>query len=266
MKNINISIFKMQFKKELQYRAKAISGITTQFFWGIMYICLYTAFMSSELINGFTITQMAAYIWLGQAFFSLRYPGMHSNAGYEIEQGNVCYKFTRPINLYNQWYYEYLGEKLASALLRFLPIIIISILLPTNYGLSMPVNFSSFILFFVCLIIGYLFCVSISMFSIYFTFVTLSQKGTATIIVAISNLLGGSIIPIPLMPNSVQNVLNFLPFRYISDLPFRIYIGNIGITDGLIQIGISLFWLVTTILIGKILIKKALKKTVIQGG
>ena len=266
MKNTYVSIFKMQFKGELQYRAKAISGIATQFFWGIMYIYLYMAFMSSDTIDGFTITQMASYIWLGQAFFALRYPGIHKNAGYEITNGNICYKFTRPINLYNQWYTEYLGEKLASTLLRFLPIIITSILLPTKYSLSMPANFTAFILFLISLIIGGLLCVAISMYSVYLTFITLSPKGTTTIVATIANLLGGAIIPIPLMPTSIQSILNFLPFRYISDLPFRIYIGNIGISDGLVQIAISIVWLIIIIVSGKLLIKNALKKTIIQGG
>ena len=66
MKSYN-GLFKMTFKGELQYRAKAISGITTQFFWGIMYIYLYTAFMGGNLIDGFSIPQMASYIWLNQA-------------------------------------------------------------------------------------------------------------------------------------------------------------------------------------------------------
>lgn len=60
-------IFKMEFKGELQYRAKAISGIATQFFWGLLQIYLYSAFMKSDTINGLTIAQMTSYIWLGHA-------------------------------------------------------------------------------------------------------------------------------------------------------------------------------------------------------
>ena len=33
-------LFKMSFKGELQYRAKAISGVTTQLFWGLLYVYL----------------------------------------------------------------------------------------------------------------------------------------------------------------------------------------------------------------------------------
>ena len=77
-------IFKMQFKGELQYRAKAISGILTQFFWGIMYICLYAAFIKDGTVNGFTLSQMTTYVWLGQAFFALRYVGMGKNVSSEV--------------------------------------------------------------------------------------------------------------------------------------------------------------------------------------
>ena len=62
-----LGMFKMSFKGELQYRARAFSGILTQFFWGVMYVYLYTAFMGGNVIDGFSLPQMASYVWLGQA-------------------------------------------------------------------------------------------------------------------------------------------------------------------------------------------------------
>jgi len=259
-------LFKMSFKGELQYRAKALSGIATQFFWGIMFIYLYTSFMKSKIIDGFSISQMASYIWLGQAFFALRYIELPKKCAKEIENGDVCYKFVRPINLYNQWYFEHLGYKLSSTLLRFLPIVIISFMLPSNIGLSLPASFNAFILFVITLIIGALMTSAISMIVVFLTFKTLSAKGTQSIVNTLCGLLGGFFIPIPLMPQTIQNVLNYLPFRFIVDLPFRIYIGNINIKSALIFTLLSLSWLIILILIGKILMSKALKKTVIQGG
>ena len=259
-------LFKMSFKGELQYRAKAISGITTQFFWGIMYVYLYTAFMHGSTIDGFSISQMASFIWLGQAFFALRYVDLPKKCAKEIENGDVCYKFVRPINLYNQWYFEYLGYKLSASLLRFLPIVILASLLPANIGLSLPASFTAFSLFFIALIIGALLTGAISMIIVYLTFKTQSAKGTQTLVNTLCGILGGFFIPIPLMPQVIQNVLNYLPFRFIVDLPFRIYIGSIATKPAIIFIAISLAWLVALILIGKWLMNKALKKTVIQGG
>ncbi len=261
-----IGIFKMQFKGELQYRAKAFSGIITQFFWGVMYVYLYTSFMKQGSVEGFSIAQMATYVWLGQAFFHLRYLNMPKNAAPEITSGNVCYKFVKPINIYNQWYAEYMGEKLAGTLLRCFPIIIIAFLLPQNIGLSLPVSWLAFLLFVLSLLIGAMLGVAISMIIVYLVFKTLSPKGTSGLVMSVCGILGGTYIPLPLMPLSLQKVLNYLPFRFISDLPLWIYIGNVGISSALVYIAISLAWLVFVVLLGKLLLKSALKKTEIQGG
>ena len=259
-------LFKMTFKGELQYRAKALSGITTQFFWGLLYIYLYTAFMKGNIIDGFSISQMCSFIWLGQAFFVLRYIDLPKKCAKEIENGDVCYKFVRPINIYNQWYCEYLGYKLSATLLRFLPIMIIGLLLPSNIGLSLPVSWTAFGLFLISLMIGALMTGAISMIAVYLTFKTQSAKGTLGIVSTTTNLLGGFFIPIPLMPTAIQNVLNYLPFRFIVDLPFRIYIGSVATKPALMFICISLAWLIALVVLGKLLVSRALKKTVIQGG
>ena len=120
-------LFKMTFKSEIQYRAKALSGICTQLFWGIMYIYLYTAFMGGKVIDGFSIPQMVTYIWLGQAFFSMRFVTLPNRCAAEITNGNVCYKFVRPVDIYNQWFFEHFGQRLSATILRFLPIFVISL-------------------------------------------------------------------------------------------------------------------------------------------
>ncbi len=259
-------LFKMTFKGELQYRAKALSGLTTQFFWGIMYVYLYTAFMGGQIIDGFSIPQMASYVWLGQSLFVLRTVELPKNCAKEITNGDVCYKFVRPVDLYSQWYFEHLGYKLSSTLLRFAPIVIIGFILPDNIGLMFPAGPLEFVLFLTALAVGALLMSAISMIVVYLTFETRSPKGTQTIVQTLCGLLGGLFIPLPLMPQAIQNVLNYLPFRFVADLPVRIYIGSISITNSLIFIGISVAWLVALIILGRLLISKALKRTVIQGG
>lgn len=259
-------IFKMNFKGELQYRAKAISGVTTQIFWGLMYIYLYTAFMGRKIIDGFSIQQMITYVWLGQGFLVIRFLDLPKNCAKEIENGNICYKFTRPINLYNQWYAEHLGYKLSATILRCIPLLLVASLMPKSIRIMAPISFISFILFLLALIIGTLLTSAISMIIVYLTFKTLSAKGTTSICNTICGILGGLYIPLVFMPQSVQNILNYLPFRFVLDLPARIYIGNIPPLEGLKFIGIAFAWLIIIIMIGKLLISKAGKNAIIQGG
>ena len=83
---------------------------------------------------------------------------------------------------------------------------------------------------------------------------------------AVCGVLGGMYVPLVFMPQSIQNVLNYLPFRFIFDLPARIYVGNIPPFEALKLLAIAIGWLIVLILIGRLLIKLASKKTVIQGG
>ena len=46
-----ISYFKLKFITGLQYRAAAIAGISTQLFFGIVYISVYVAFYESGSNN-----------------------------------------------------------------------------------------------------------------------------------------------------------------------------------------------------------------------
>ena len=95
---------------------------------------------------------------------------------------------------------------------------------------------------------------------------TLSPSGVFSFTVAVATFLAGGVIPIPMMPEAVQNVLNFFPFRYVSDLPYRLYIGNIAGTEAYIQMGIQLAWLVGLVVLGKVLMNRKLKSMVVQGG
>lgn len=261
-----VGILKMQFKSELQYRTKALSGLLTQIFWGFLRISLFTAFLTSASIDGFSIPQMCSYIWLGQAFLAAFYIGLPKDIHQDIVGGNICYKFIRPMDMYNQWFMGLTGMKVAAALLRCFPILILGFCLPSYMGLMAPVSVAAFVLFLISLCVGVAMSVAITLFAIYLSLKTLMPRGAAALVMSITALLNGSLIPIPMMPVAFQKVLNFLPFRYMSDLPYRIYIGNLSIQESCVQIAISLAWLIAMILIGKLCLKSSLRKVVVQGG
>ena len=83
---------------------------------------------------------------------------------------------------------------------------------------------------------------------------------------ALADILSGGVIPIPFFPVFLQKIANVLPFRYICDLPFRLYSGNISVSDGLFQMLIQVIWFIILVLIGNVILKKILKKVVVQGG
>lgn len=158
------------------------------------------------------------------------------------------------------------GERLSNVTLRFLPVILFALLLPSPYNLDLSITFDRFIVFIASFILSsFLMTVLILLYHIICLF-TLDEKGIVNMFMVISDILSGLVLPIPFFPKYLQNVSNLLPFRYISDFPFRLYVGNITINEGLKGLIIQIIWIIILIIIGRILMKKALKKAVIQGG
>lgn len=262
------SYFKLRFITNLQYRSAALAGVATQLFFGIIYIFVYLAFYESNSGNGpMQIDQLISYLWLNQTFFSLVYMFYKDKEIYNmIRNGNVAYELTRPKSLYFMWYLKIMAQRLSNVTLRSIPIIVLALLLPAPYNLGLPKSITSFIMFLIALVIGTLLMTSIITLYHVFTLKTLNETGIVNIFMAISDLLSGGVVPIPFFPVFLQKIANILPFRYVSDLAFRVYSGNVGTKEGLCGILIQLLWLFIIIIFGNYLTKKNLKRIVVQGG
>ena len=95
---------------------------------------------------------------------------------------------------------------------------------------------------------------------------TLNEKGVVGIIISIADILSGLVVPIPFFPKFLQVISKYLPFQYVSDLPFRIYVGNISLTEGMYGLLIQFIWVIVLMILGYILMQKSLKKVIVQGG
>ncbi len=263
-----LSALKVRFLNGLQYRAAALSGLATQFFWGVMAIFIYHAFYTSGIqAPAISLTQLVTYIWLQQAFLALI---MLYDWDYElfdmITSGNISYELCRPCDLYGFWYVKLLSRRLSSALLRFSPIIIVSVLLPAPYKLSLPHSVASFLLFIITMFLGSLLLVAISMLIYLSVFKTMSPVGSMAFIGIVGEFFSGMTIPVPLMPEWLQKVCYLMPFRWTADLPLRIYSGNICINEAIMSVGIQMVWIAALIGAGFGIMRRITRRIVIQGG
>lgn len=262
------SLFKMRLLKGLQYRVAAIAGVSTQFFWGFMYIMIYEAFYSSTSTpQPISLKELIQVVWLKQSFLVLIMLWYRDNEFINlITSGNIAYELCRPTDFYNFWYAKLIAQRLSGALLRCFPILIVASLLPYPYNFSFPSNFISFVLFLITLALGLIIVVAISMIIYISIFYTMSGVGSLLIFGVFGEFLSGDTIPVPLMPENLKKIVYLLPFRYTSDLPFRIYAGNIGVREALIGILIQALWILILVGFGKLWMKKTLRRVVIQGG
>ena len=196
-----LSYFKLKFTIGLQYRAAALAGISTQIFFGLVYILVYVAFYESDATSiPMPLNELVSFLWLNQAFFALVYLWYKDKDIINlIKTGNIAYELCRPQDVYMMWASKIFGERLSNATLRFLPVIII----------DMP----RFIIFIISFILSSLLMTFLVLLYHIICLFTLDEKGIVNIFMVVSDILSGLVLPLPFFPTFFQNRL----FRRFSD-------------------------------------------------
>jgi ABC-2 type transport system permease protein len=264
-----LAILSTHFRTLLQYRAAAFAGFITQLFWGLIRIMIFHAFYYppgaiEPLANQpMSFPQVVTYVWLSQA--TIRLLLWRGDAGIDqmIRSGTVAYELLRPTDLYGLWYMRHLAAVTAPTLLRAVPMFILAGLC---LGLQPPASVAAAGLWLLATGSAVLLAAALGMIASISMLWTLSGRGMAIVMNAGVWILSGMVLPLPLFPDWLQPVLNFLPFRGLMDVPFRLYMGHIAPAGALGAILHQLAWLAVLVVIGRWLLATGKRRLVVQGG
>ena len=98
------------------------------------------------------------------------------------------------------------------------------------------------------------------------TMYTLSSTGLRSLLVTLADFLCSGVVPLPFFPPALRRICELTPFAATSNVPYRVYSGDIAGTNAAFAVGLQIFWLLVLVLGGHTLMKNALKRVVIQGG
>ena len=90
--------------------------------------------------------------------------------------------------------------------------------------------------------------------------------GVRVVAVAVVDFFSGAIIPLPFFPEKLQVIFSLLPFGSMQNVPYRIYGGDLAGLPALVSILVQIIWLLTLLLLGRLMMGKALQRIIIQGG
>lgn len=263
-----ISFFRIRFITGLSYRAAAWSGMVTQFFWGMMLILSFNAFYRTDpAAFSMDFSALCSYIWLQEALHSLFTIWRMDNSTFEsIRSGDIAYELARPIGLYGTWFSKDLASSISNTLMRCIPVILVTAFLPAPYGLKLPANLFSGIMFLISLSLGVLVISAVRMLIYISTFHTLNPRGVQVVAVSAAEFLSGAIIPLPFFPDKPRTVVECTPFAALQSSPLLIYTGAYTPEKALYLLGLQLFWAVTLIVLGRVWLSHSLRRVVVQGG
>ena len=259
-----LSIVRARFRVLLQYRARALAGFGTQLFWGLIRMMLFDAFYQySTAPQPMSYPQVVTYLWLTQALLWLLPFAIDWEIRTMIWNGDVVYELVRPTDLYWFWFCRNLAFHAAPALLRSAPMFVMAGLF---FGLQPPASLASAAAWAASIVGAMLLsCAILNLVCISLLW-TISGDGIRRLVGASAAVFSGAIVPLPLFLEWAQPVLNFLPFRGLMDVPFRLYIGHMPAHEVIGLLAHQLAWTIALVLIGRLSLHIGMRRLVVQGG
>lgn len=263
-----VSFFRLRFGMGLQYRAAALAGIVTQFAWGFLELMAFRAFYETDSAAfPMEFSAMSSYIWMQQAFLAFFATWMMENDIFDsIVSGNIAYELCRPIRIYSMWFARSIANRMARAVLRCFPILIVAAFLPKPYSIAAPAGMSYFLLFLVTLLLGLLVTVAFCLLVYVLAFFTISPQGLRIVFTSMVEFFSGAVIPLPFFPEKLQVFMELLPFAAMQNVALRIYSGSMTVPEMQKAVSLQVFWLAALVLGGSLLCRCAEKKVTVQGG
>jgi len=202
-----------------------------------------------------------------QAFLYVFMLWMYDNSIFEsIESGHIAYDLVRPMDLYNRWFTTTSANRIAGATLRCLPILVVGFILPAPFRIVLPGSALQMGAFVLSMLLSMSVVVSFTMLIYVSAFFTINSRGTRLMVAVAGDFFAGGIIPIPFFPDALRRAVEFSPFGSMQNFPLRIFSGHIYGAEMVRSMGLQVFWVVTLVVLGRVFMRRALKRVVAQGG
>ena len=265
------AVIDARFRTLMQYRAAAIAGVFTQLFFGFVLVMVYEAFYrSSDAPKPMTFGQVATYVWLGQALLAMLPWNVDTEIRTMVRNGAVAYELCRPVDLYGLWYARAVAQRTAPTLLRVVPMVIIAAwILPLvgldDWRLHAPAP-GAVVPFVLALGLAVALSCAITTLITVSLLWTIAGEGVVAMAATVVAFGSGMIVPLPLFPGWLQQILGYLPFAGVVDLPFRVYNGDIPTSDVWFVLVRQLAWTLLLVGIGRWVLARGMRRIVVQGG
>ena len=262
---VYLTFAKKSFQRRMQYRMANLAGLTTNFFFLLVHIFVYTAFYAASATpQPLDLDEIITYFVLCQVSFMLMpFWGTRSEITSAIKDGSIALQLAKPVDFQAYWFADECGRAFYYLLMRGLPTFLISMLF---FKVTIPQQPTVLMAFAVSMILAIFMSNAITITIFSSGFWTLDTTGISGMSYSIITLFSGMLVPIALWPEGLAYIARWLPFEGLIDLPFSIYLGKITGIEVWIAIGKQMVWNLFFIGLGRLFLTRGFSRLVIQGG
>jgi len=259
-----VEFARVGFVNILAYRLRYYTGIVTYFIYVSVYYFIWKAiYAHSAKIEGFDFSNLLTYIGVGWIIRSFYFNNIDQDLAYQVIEGRLAMDLIKPVNIQMMYVARAVGESVFRLALLTVPSTVVLFLV---YPLRLPASVGHAGVFFASVCLSSLIVAAINFAVGTFALRLQSILGLLRAKFFLLELFSGLLLPMTFFPHSIQKILDFLPFEYISYVPMLIYLGNLN-GGGLARaLGIQIFWVGVLLALGDALWRWSTRKLIIQGG
>lgn len=209
--------------------------------------------------GGMTRSGIVTYAFVTGAISATFQPTWATEIVERIRSGDIVTDLYRPVDFQLWWLARDAGSSGFRLFARGVPPVVVGGLvfdleLSTRPGVWIPFAVSFSLAFVV--VFAWKLLVSLSAFWL------LNPAGVVQLAGALFTFGSGSLLPLAFMPDWLEGTLRWLPFAAVLQLPLEVLLGR-GIVGPLAR---QVFWAAVLLVLGRVVLRRAERKLVVQGG
>ena len=255
---------KLSFQRQLTYRAAALAGLATNFFFGLLRAAVMTALYGARReVAGLSLEAAITFTGLTQAtiaFLSLFswYDVMNS-----VYTGDISSDLLKPMSYFTFWLAQDLGRAVAALLMRGLTIMIAYALM---FRITLPRGWQQWLALAVALLLSWLVSFSWRFLINLAAFWTPNALGIGRFAFGLSWFASGFLMPLRFFPDWFVRLCNLTPFPATINTVIEVYLGVLTGPELIQALLGQVLWVFILVITGHLVLRAGVQKLVIQGG
>lgn len=259
-----VEIVRRSFRRHLTYRAAALAGLVTNFFFGLLRVAVLLALYGPrQEVEGITVAGVITYMALTQAVIAYLSMFGWYDLMQSVYSGEVATDLLKPIGLFTFWLAQDAGRALLNLLLRGVTIMLVFALM---FDLTYPQTAVQWLALLLSIILSWLVSFAWRFLVNLPAFWTPNARGIMRFGFVLSWFCSGFLMPLRFLPDWVQRLTALTPFPHMLNTVVEVYL---GVLDGpaLAQaLLLQAAWAVGLVVMGQWALRTGVRRLVILGG
>jgi ABC-2 type transport system permease protein len=269
---LQLELIRLAFRRHLAYRAAALAGLATNFFFGLLRAAVMVALYGErQEMQGVSLEAAITYTGLSQAVIGPLAMFSWLEVTRAVHSGEVASDLLKPMGYYGFWLARDIGRALATFLWRSVTILLayvfmFRLLAPPGAKFVIPRDPWVWLAVVLACVLAWWVSFSWRFLANVSAFWSPDARGIVRLAFIFSWFASGFIMPLRFYPDWVVDLCMLTPFPHTVNSIVEIYLGLLEGPEILSTLGLQLAWAVALCAACLLALRAGVRRLVILGG